>query len=319
MSNNLYSKRFTQTPSDLGRVAVLFGGTSAEREISLKSGNAVLNGLLEAGVDAFGVDIRENVVEQLQTLECDRVFIALHGPGGEDGKVQALLSVLNIPFTGSDFAASSIAMSKVKSKQIWGGLGLPSPEFSVLEEKSNFEVVLQSLSGECFVKPAHEGSSIGMRCVENAAELKEAFDFAKQYDSQIFAERRIVGREFTVAILNNVALPAIELKTQNKFYDFDAKYVSNDTQYHCPCDISEAEAAKLAELAKAAFKSLNCRAWGRVDFMQDSSGAFYLLEANTVPGMTSHSLVPMAAKASGLSFNELLLEILWSTLEVSAC
>ncbi|MFL0810589.1 MAG: D-alanine--D-alanine ligase [Agarilytica sp.] len=319
MKANTYQKKFNQGPEALGRVAVLFGGTSAEREISLQSGKAVLEGLLESGVNAFGVDLGEGAVSQLQNLECDRVFIALHGPGGEDGKVQALLTMMGLPFTGSDFASSSIAMHKVKTKRLWAGSELPSPEFELLTEKSDFGAIIEKLTGSCFVKPAHEGSSIGMRCVDSAGQLQEAFAFAAQYDSEVFAERSISGREFTVSILNGYALPAIELKTNNAFYDYDAKYLSNDTEYFCPCKISDSEEGLLASIALSAFDALGCSGWGRIDFMQDQAGRFYLLEANTVPGMTSHSLVPMAAKAAGLSFNELLLEILWSTLEVGTC
>ncbi len=313
----MYQRQFTRKIEALGRVAVLFGGTSAERDISLKSGTAVLQGLLDEGVNAFGIDINENAVEQLSKVECDRAFIALHGSGGEDGKIQALLEWLNIPYTGSGVAASAIALNKLTTKEIWIANALPTPNFVAIHTANsgiNAEELLGKLNGACFVKPVLEGSSIGMSMVSDVAALEEALATATHYGDTLIAEEKIEGREFTVAILNGQALPPIELKVKNAFYDYQAKYFSNETQYLCPADINEDETNQLQDLAIQAFNALGCKGWGRIDFMQDRNGKFYMLEANTVPGMTSHSLVPMAAKVAGLSFNALLLEILSQSL-----
>ncbi len=311
----LYKRHFLGNVSDLGRVAVLYGGISAERDISLQSGKAVLESLLLAGVDAFGVDVKENVMEQLLNLTCDRAFIVLHGIGGEDGKIQALLEWLNIPYTGSGMQASAIALDKLKTKVMWRGANLSTPEFVVLEDKTDYRLTLERLGGECFVKPVREGSSLGMSIVKSADDLKKAHEYAGGFDSEVFAERRINGREYTVAIVNNAVLPPIELRVKNTFYDYDAKYLSEQTEYICPCDLSESESRALSKLALDAYLTVGCTGWGRVDFMLDNDGTFYLLEVNTVPGMTSHSLVPIAASQAGLAFDDLLLEILVDTLE----
>lgn len=308
-----YQKQFNRDPKSFGRIAVLYGGISAEREISLKSGAAVLSALQQANFDVFGLDVKKGETDKLLKLDCDRVFIALHGVGGEDGRIQALLEWLDIPYTGSGVAASALALDKLKTKLVWQGMGLPTPQFVLLSEQSHFSDVLAELGGECFVKPSTEGSSLGMRCVNTTADLEEAWLYAKQFDNQVLAERRIVGREFTVAILNGTVLPAIELKVQGGFYDFNAKYISNATQYVCPCDLSPEKMHELQELALKAFSAIGCKTWGRVDLMQDQQGNFYLLEVNTVPGMTDHSLVPMAARAAGLNFIELVEEIVMST------
>lgn len=313
--NSEYKKHFDGKPEDLGRVAVLYGGISAERDISLASGEAVLKGLINSGVDAFGMDITDDAIKLLLELDCDRVFIAMHGVGGEDGKIQAVLEWLNIPYTGSDVSASSIAMDKLKTKLLWQGLKLPTPKFEMLNLKTDYQTVLDKLGGQCFVKPVCEGSSLGMSVAITAGEFERAHKYAMGFDRQVIAETRIIGKEFTVAILNGAALPAIELNTKNVFYDYDAKYVSEQTEYMCPCNLSDEKQSELCELAIDAYEVVGCQGWGRVDFMQDEKGDFYLLEVNTVPGMTSHSLVPMAAKKAGLSFGDLLIEILMDTLD----
>lgn len=306
----------------LGRVGVLFGGLSAEREISLQSGNAVVAALAEAGVDYVAIDVGANVIADIQAANIDRAFLALHGPGGEDGRIQALLEFLKIPYTGSDVQSSALAMDKLRTKQLWRGVdingkqGLSTPEFAVLVQSSNFAQILASLGGDVMVKPANEGSSIGMSRVNNAADLQAAFEKAAQYQGSVLVERLIVGGEYTVAILDGDALPPIKLETNHSFYDFDAKYIAEDTRYLCPCGLSAEKEQELKTLALNAFNAVGCRGWGRVDVMADAQQNFYLLEVNTAPGMTSHSLVPMAAKAIGLSFAELVLTILRASLAV---
>ena len=298
----------------LGRVGVLFGGQSAEREISLQSGTAVINALKEAGIDPVVIDVGENAISDMQAAKLDRAFIALHGPGGEDGRIQAVLEYLKIPYTGSDVQSSALAMDKLRSKQLWRGVGLPTPDFAVLQAHTDWAAVLDNLGGEVMVKPAHEGSSIGMSRVQSATELQAAYQNAAQYDGSVLVERLITGGEYTVAILDGKALAPIKLETDHRFYDFDAKYLAEDTRYLCPCGLSEAKEKELRELALNAFSALGCRGWGRVDVMADSAQNFYLLEVNTVPGMTSHSLVPMAAKAEGFSFAQLVIAVLLASL-----
>lgn len=300
--------------SRLGRVGVLFGGQSAEREISLQSGTAVINALKAAGIDPVVIDVGENAISDIQAAKLDRAFIALHGPGGEDGRIQAVLEYLKIPYTGSDVQSSALAMDKLRSKQLWRGVGLSTPDFTVLQAHTDWTAVLDSLGGEVMVKPAHEGSSIGMSRVQSAAELQAAYQNAAQYDGSVLVERLITGGEYTVAILDGKALAPIKLETDHRFYDFDAKYLAEDTRYLCPCGLNEAKEKELRELALNAFNALGCRGWGRVDVMADSALNFYLLEVNTVPGMTSHSLVPMAAKAEGLSFAQLVIAVLLASL-----
>lgn len=292
-----------------GRVAVVMGGKSAEREISLISGKAVLESLLRSGVNAYGIDADSTLLQQLQKDKPDRVFIMLHGRDGEDGKLQGALEWLSIPYTGSGVLASAIAMDKIRSKLLWLQLGLGTADFVELKADSDFAAVLQQL-GPCFVKPVCEGSSIGIGGAETIAELQAAWRKASQFDSTVLAEQWIRGREFTIAILDDTALPVIELKSANTFYDFEAKYVSNETQYLCPAPLTAPQTAEIQQLALAAYRSLGCTGWGRVDVMQDKAGRFWLLEVNTAPGMTSHSLVPMAAKAAGLDFEALVLRIL---------
>ncbi len=294
----------------LGRVGVLLGGQSSEREISLQSGAAVVAALVEAGVEHVAIDIGPNAIADIQAANIDRAFVMLHGVGGEDGRMQAVLEYLHIPFTGSGVQSSALAMDKLRTKQLWRGVGLSTPDFFVLNANSDWQKVLTDLGGEAMVKPANEGSSIGMARVKTADELSAAFKVAQQYDGSVIAERLIVGSEYTVAILGDAALSPIKLETDHKFYDFNAKYIANDTRYICPCGLSPEKEQELKALALAAFNSVGCKGWGRVDVMADTKSNFYLLEVNTAPGMTSHSLVPMAAKAQGLSFGELVLTIL---------
>lgn len=306
----------------LGRVGVLYGGLSAEREISLQSGAAVIEALVETGVDHVAIDVGDNIIADIQAANIDRAFLILHGPGGEDGRMQALLEFLNIPYTGSDVASSALAMDKLRTKQLWRGVdingqqGLPTPEFAVLGQGSDFAKVLETLGGEVMVKPANEGSSIGMSRVNNAAALETAFQTAAQYQGSVLVERLIVGSEYTIAIVDGEALPPIKLETNHSFYDFNAKYLADDTRYICPCGLSPEKEQELKTLAINAFNTVGCRGWGRVDVMADAQQNFYLLEVNTAPGMTSHSLVPMAAEAVGLSFAELVLTILHASLAV---
>lgn len=297
---------------DFGRVAVLYGGQSSERAVSLHSGRAVYDALVRQNVDAFLIDVDDGIVARLLNEKIDRVFIALHGPGGEDGRIQALLEYLRLPYTGSGVQASSLAMDKWRTKQIFTAAGIATPEYRALTA-DNLDSVVAEIGAALMVKPAHEGSSIGMSKVASRAELDEAYRQAVKYDRSVFAEQVIVGAEYTVAVLGSEALPAIRLETDHEFYDYDAKYLANDTRYLCPCGLSAADEARLAQLAVDAFEALGCSGWGRVDFMADAEGQFYTLEVNTVPGMTDHSLVPMAAKAKGLSFDELVVRILMQT------
>jgi D-alanine-D-alanine ligase len=291
-----------------GRVAVLMGGRSSEREISLDSGGAVLSGLLQAGVDAERFDPAESAISELQRY--DRAFIMLHGQGGEDGVVQGVLESLQLPYTGSGVLASALAMDKLRSKQLWSGVGLPTPGFAVLQADTDFAAVVAQLGLPLMVKPVCEGSSIGMARVESVEALQQAYHAAAAFAGAVIAEQWIEGAEYTVGILAAESLPVIRLQTPHGFYDFDAKYRASDTQYLCPCGLEPAQEQAIQQLALHAFEALGCRGWGRVDLMVDKAGGPWLLEVNTVPGMTSHSLVPMAAKAAGLSFNQLLLEIL---------
>jgi len=298
-------------------IGVLLGGTSSEREISVQTGEAVLKALAELGLKARPVDIGPAPVEQLQAQPMGLAFIALHGPGGEDGTIQGLLECLGIPYTGSGLAASALAMDKVRSKQLWAGVGLPTPEFALVDAQTDWDQVMKTLGGGAIVKPAHEGSSLGMAQVHTAEELAEAYRQAAAYDQSVLVERLITGSEYTVAVLDGQALPSIKLETDHRFYDYDAKYLAADTRYLCPCGLDAEREGALQSLALRAFDSLGCEGWGRVDIMADQLGDFYLLEVNTVPGMTSHSLVPMAAKAAGLDFNQLVLGILQASLSGS--
>jgi len=283
-------------------VSVLLGGHSAEREISLLSGAAVADALASLGARVNTLDTA--TPDWWRQLEGTALaFVALHGPGGEDGVVQGLLETLGIPYTGSGVLASALAMNKTLCKKLWGAAGLPTPPFAELSADSDWQAVMDQL-GEAFVKPATGGSSVGTHRVASAPALATAFADAAAHGA-VIAEQLVQGPEFTVAVLNNAALPAIRVETDSRFYDYQAKYHSDTTRYLCPCGLDAAKERELAELALAAFRMLGCSAWGRVDVMQDASGEFYLLEVNTVPGMTGHSLVPMAAKAAGMGFDTL--------------
>jgi D-alanine-D-alanine ligase len=299
---------------NFGRVAVLFGGTSAEREVSLISGQAVLSALQAAGVNAEAFDPAERNIADMKTY--DRAFIVLHGRGGEDGTMQGALELLNIPYTGSGVLASALGMDKTRTKMLWLGCGLPTPSYARLTKDTNFEQVITDLGLPLMVKPAREGSSIGMRKVEVAQDLEPAYAFAAQYDSEIIAEKWVTGKEYTIVILGDKALPVIRLQPHQShgFYDFDAKYNATDTQYLCPCGLDVDDEQRLQALAVKAFEMVGAKGWGRIDAMQDQEGNFWLLEVNTVPGMTDHSLVPMAARAAGLSFQQLVVNILSQTL-----
>ncbi|MEE9310007.1 MAG: D-alanine--D-alanine ligase [Cocleimonas sp.] len=302
----------TTSTQQFGKVAVLMGGWAAEREVSLNSGKAVLEGLLEKGIDAHGVDADRNVLDLLKNENYDRVFNILHGRGGEDGELQGALEILEIPYTGCGVMASAISMDKMMTKRLWIGSGLPTPAYEILQADTDFEEVVEKLGLPVMVKPAQEGSSIGMSKVTEASQLRPAFEEAVKYDDVVFAEQWVTGKEFTVAILGDEVLPSIRLEADQEadFYDYDAKYISHKTQYHCPSGLSDSDEATLETLSKTAFKVLGGKGWGRVDVMQDNAGTFWLIEVNTVPGMTDTSLVPMAAKQHGLSFSDLTLEIL---------
>jgi len=298
-----------------GRVAVIMGGSSAEREVSMKSGQAVLEGLLRSGVDAFALDFQGELELLIDSQPFDRAFLALHGRGGEDGTIQGVLDTLKIPYTGSGVMGSAIAMDKTRTKYLWQGMNLPTPRFSYVEVL-NAELLTQLVSLMGFplaVKPSREGSSIGVYKVNSQTQLEAAVSAALEMDEQVLLEQWIEGSEYTVSLLNGQPLPVIGLKTNHTFYDYEAKYESDTTQYLLPCGLSVEEEKSLGNLSERAFSALGCSGWGRVDVMRDSKGRFWLLEVNTIPGMTNHSLVPMAAKAAGFSFDELLLEILNQT------
>ncbi|PYC20487.1 D-alanine--D-alanine ligase [Aquipseudomonas alcaligenes] len=305
----------TLDPKAFGRVAVLFGGKSAERAVSLKSGAAVLAALQAAGVDAFGIDVGDDFLQRLSAEKIDRAFIVLHGRGGEDGSMQGLLECAGIPYTGSGILASALAMDKLRTKRVWLSLGLPTPNHAVLASEADCRAAAAELGFPLIVKPAHEGSSIGMAKVADVDALVKAWKDASQYDSQVLVEQWIAGPEFTVAMLRGQVLPPIGLGTPHTFYDYDAKYLANDTQYRIPCGLSAEKEAELKELTARACEAVGTKGWARADVMQDASGQFWLLEVNTVPGMTDHSLVPMAARAAGLDFQQLVLAILADSVE----
>jgi D-alanine-D-alanine ligase len=299
-----------------GKVAVMLGGTSAERPVSLNSGAAVLAALTRQGIDAHAFDPANRNLGDLISGEFDRVFIALHGRYGEDGCMQGALELLGIPYTGSGVMASAIGMDKWRTKLLWRAAGLPTADWDILTAASDFAAVEKKLGLPIFVKPAREGSSIGMSKVTEPGMLKAAYDAAAEHDALVLAEKFIDGAEFTVGILGDTALPLIRLEPakDKAFYDFEAKYLRNDTQYHCPAGLPEAQEMALRQLALDAFRLVDGRGWGRVDVMLDSLGNPYLLEVNTSPGMTDHSLVPMAARVAGLDFDTLCLKILEQTL-----
>ena len=300
-------------PQEFGRVAVLMGGTSAEREISIKSGMAVLQALQNRAVDAVGLDIGADIIGPLQNGGFDRVFNVVHGRGGEDGVLQGVLEALHLPYTGSGVMASALSMDKLRSKLCWHGMGLPTPSWHLLKDKGDIDACIAALGFPVIVKPALEGSSIGMSKAENRQELQQAWRLAAQYQCDVYAEAWVHGREYTIALLGEQALPVIRLETPREFYDYEAKYQAETTQYHCPCGLAEEQEKSMRELALDACQGLAVRGWARVDCFIDTRDQLQLIEVNTVPGMTDHSLVPMAARAAGMDFDELV----WRILETS--
>jgi len=300
-------------PAAFGHVAVLFGGDSSERVVSLETGAAVLEALRTKGVDAVGWDPAERSVAELATAGVDRAWIALHGSGGEDGKLQGLLEYLDVPYTGSGVMASALAMDKGRSKHLFRAAGIPTPDYRIVDTAADAEQAADAIGYPLVVKPCHEGSSVGMSKLTEPGGLAAAVALALEYDHEVLVERCVEGRELTVAILQGEALPSIRIETPRTFYDFRAKYESERTSYHCPGTADAAEEAECGALALAAFAELGCSGWGRVDFMAGRSSGLNVLEVNTVPGMTSHSLVPMAAREAGMDFGSLC----WRILETS--
>lgn len=296
-----------------GKVAVLMGGASGEREISLSSGAAVLKALQNSGVDAHCIDVDKNIFSALQENNFDRAFVALHGCGGEDGAMQGGLEMLGMPYTGSDIMASSICMNKLMTKKLWTTAGVKSPKFMSVDKAIDFYQVEEILGAPFVIKPSLEGSSLGIHKVSNEQEFIAAINDAQKYQGALMAEQWVSGSEYTVAVLNGVALPVIKLETPHDFYDFEAKYKANDTQYILPCGLVEIEENALKAEALNAFNATSATGWGRVDVMIDADNKHWFLEVNTVPGMTDHSLVPMAAASAGISFEQLVLDILDTT------
>lgn len=301
--------------ADFGKVAVLMGGDSAEREISLRSGRAVLDALRRQCVDAHGIDAAgRGLLDVLRADAYERVFIMLHGRGGEDGVIQGALEAIGLPYTGSGVLGSALGMDKLRTKQVWMGQGLPTPDFRLLRAEADLDGIEAELQFPCMIKPAREGSSIGMTKVEQAGQLAAAWQLASRYDDEVIAEQWVSGPEYTAAIVNDQALPLIRLETPRTFYDYEAKYQASDTRYICPCGLDPHMERRFQQLARAAFEAVGANGWGRVDFILDAEDNPQLIEVNTVPGMTDHSLVPMAARAAGISFEELVIRILATSL-----
>lgn len=298
--------------TQFGKVAVVCGGSSSEREVSLNSGKAVLAALTAKGVDAHHFDPHETDISKLR--EFDRVFNVLHGTFGEDGSLQGVLDGFGIPYTGCGVLASAIAMDKFRNRLVWQGLDLPNVPYVVLNEHSDFAAIEREFGLPLFVKPAAEGSSVGVMMIENAGDLAKAYPQLTQYHGEILAEKAITGGEYACAILGDETLPSIRIIPTGKFYDYEAKYLRDDTVYQCPSDLSAEQEREMGEIAKRAFAAIGGRGWARVDFLKGDDGKLYLLELNTVPGMTDHSLVPMAARAKGISFEDLCLQVLAQTL-----
>lgn len=292
------------------RLALVYGGDSAEREISLRSGRAVAGALTRLGIAFEVFDGPREVVDAAREGRIDTVFNMLHGRGGEDGCLQGALALYRVPVTGSGVLASALTMDKLQTKRVWRAVGLPTPEWCVAASPDDADTIAGALGMPVFVKPAREGSSVGMSRVLDVAELGPAIERALAHDRTVLVERMIQGPEYTAAILHDRALPLIRIATPRDFYDFDAKYETDDTEYHCPCGLPAEREAQLQAMALEAFTTLGCNGWGRVDFLLDGDGNPWLLEANTVPGMTDHSLVPMAAAVAGLDFDELVGRIL---------
>ena len=302
--------------AQFGKVAVLVGGVSAERSVSLISGAAVLKGLLAKGVDAHAVDAHPDNIGTLKERGFDRVFIVLHGRWGEDGVVQGALQSIGLPYTGSGVLGCALAMDKVRSKQVWQSLGLPTAKYRVLKREADLDGLVEELGLPIFLKPAREGSSVGIGKVNHVSELLTAYQETALVGDDVLAEQFIAGAELTVSILRDKALPVIRMSTDNEFYDYEAKYESDDTQYFCPAGLSDELEGEIRVLAEQAFSALDCSVWGGVGVMLDAQGKPLLPEVNTVPGMTGHSLVPMAAAQTGLEFDDLVVDILSTTLEV---
>jgi D-alanine-D-alanine ligase len=300
-------------PEEFGRVAVLMGGSAAEREVSLRSGAAVYEALKRKGVDAVAIDVTGSPIEALAGHKFDRVFNIIHGRGGEDGVLQGVLEVMGIPYTGSGVMASALSMDKLRTKLCWQGYGLVTPKWYLLKDENDLDACIEKLGFPVIVKPAQEGSSIGMSKATNRDELQKALKVAAEYRCDVYAEAWVTGKEYTAAVLDGEALPVIRLETPNEFYDYEAKYQATTTQYHCPCGLSQEQELFVRELAVKACEVIGVKGWGRVDVFVDDSGQYQLIEVNTVPGMTDHSLVPMAAKQAGMDFEELV----WRVLETS--
>jgi len=304
------------TAQQFGKVAVLMGGNSAEREVSLKSGTAVLAALQRRGVDAHGVDAQDYaiVLTQLRSEKFDRVFIALHGRGGEDGTLQGALELLGLPYTGSGVLASSLAMDKWRTKMVWQAAGVPVGDYMMLDARSDPATVVAQLGLPLFVKPAREGSSIGVTKVKRAEDVLAAYHEAAKYDDLVLAERMLEGKEVNFPVLGDQVLPSIHIQPATEFYDYQAKYFRDDTKYHCP-GLPPADEQRLRTQVLQAFRVLGCSGWGRMDVFVSSDGKVYFLEMNTVPGMTDHSLVPMGARAAGIDFDELVWRILQTSMK----
>ncbi len=296
--------------SAYGKIAVLFGGRSAEREISLMSGRNVLDALRGAGLDAHAFDPAEREIFDLRREGYSRVFIALHGRYGEDGTVQGALELMGIPYTGSGVMASALAMDKVRTKMVWTAAGIPTPRFEVIDAGSDWAGVAARLGLPLIVKPAREGSTIGLTKVGAVAELPQAFALAARHDPFVMAEEFVAGEELTAGFLGDQALPLIRIEAPQGNYDYQNKYFSDETKYHCPCGLPEAEEQRIRELVMKSAQALGCAGWGRADLIRRADGSVQFLEMNTSPGMTGHSLVPMAARQAGLSFEQLVLRIL---------
>lgn len=293
---------------DFGKVAVLMGGDSNERAVSLLSGEAVLHALKRLGINAEAFDPSSRDINEIQSY--NRAFIALHGRGGEDGSMQAFLKSKNIAYTGSDSLSSAIGMDKLKTKLLWRSLNISTPDFLQVTEKTSYEEIMSAIGVPFFIKPSNEGSSIGIDKIKNEKQYQDAFLKTSKIDANVIVEKFVDGEEFTVAIVNDKTLPVIKIKPSNEFYDYQAKYIKDDTQYICPSGIEKQKEVSISQEALQAFKIIGCSSWGRVDFMMDKQGRHYFIEVNTSPGMTSHSLVPMAAKEVGINFDQLVLEIL---------
>lgn len=306
-------RRTASNPAEFGRVAILMGGWSSEREVSLWSGQAVHRALLARGVDAHAVDLDREALLGLGRAQFDRAFNIVHGTGGEDGILQAVLDLIGLPYTGSGVLASALAMDKRITKLVWAAQGIPTPMHRVLHEDSDFAQVTEELGLPLFVKPADAGSSIGLTKVKQVTDLPQAYQFARQYCNTVLAERFVNGGEYSCGILGERALPLVRIEPEGEFYDYNAKYVSDNTRYHCPSGLPVEQERELQEMSLRAFQLVGAHGWGRVDFMLDAEGHPWFLELNTIPGMTPHSLVPKAARAVDISFEQLVWRVLETT------